>query len=78
MGASVVKVMSNEACAQQVVTFLAAGVDDMGTLSEDLIMTCLNLNSKDNMTASVILLPAAKSIFRTVVQERRRPRWRVG
>jgi len=51
-------VMENQDCAEVVQSFMDEGEGDMGKLCEDMLTTCLERNSKDNMTICVVSLPA--------------------
>jgi hypothetical protein len=52
-------VMSNQECGDAVRQLLAEGERDMGLCAEELLMMCLDLGSKDNMSAIVVAFPAA-------------------
>ena len=53
-------VMTNQECCDEVRSWLANGEKDMGLCAEELLDTCLDKGSKDNMSAIVIAMPAAK------------------
>ncbi len=51
-------VMENQECAETVQGFMTAGDQNLGALCENMLDTCLQRNSKDNMTMCVVTLPA--------------------
>lgn len=53
-------VMSNDECCNELRTILAEGEKSMGMVAEELLDVCLELGSKDNMSAIVITFPAGK------------------
>lgn len=53
-------VMSNEDICEFVRTLMEEGESDMGLIAEEILDHCLELGSRDNMTASVIAFPGAK------------------
>eukprot|EP01051_Picozoa_sp_SAG22_P023344 SAG22_NODE_5983_length_921_cov_1.673966_2_plen_71_part_01 len=52
--------MSNEECCAELKKVLMEGERSMGAVAEELLDVCLELGSKDNMSAIVIAFPAAK------------------
>lgn len=59
-------VMENQDCAEVVQSFMDEGESDMGKLCEDMLTTCLERNSKDNMTICVVSLPACTMDFESI------------
>ena len=53
-------VMSNQECGDALRLLLMEGEKDMGNVAEECLMMCLDLESKDNMSAVVVAFPAAK------------------
>ncbi len=51
-------VMENQECAETVQSIIDSGEDDLGSLCETMLTTCLDKQSKDNMTICVVSLPA--------------------
>lgn len=62
-------VMSNEEVVAFVRDRVAKGEIDLGCVAEDLLDTCLERGSRDNMSALVVALPAAKMPPPSVVEE---------
>lgn len=53
-------VRSNLECVQEVANLFDEGESDLGLISEELLDRCLQLGSKDNMTALVVKFPAQR------------------
>ena len=53
-------VATNQECSDYVQSLLSSGETDLGNICEDSIDTCLERNSRDNMTIAIIGLPAMK------------------
>jgi serine/threonine protein phosphatase PrpC len=53
-------VRSNQDCVDEVASLFEEGETDLGLLSEEILDRCLQLGSKDNMTALVVQFPAQK------------------
>ena len=51
-------VMKNQDCAEVVQDFMDEGERDLGFLCENMLTTCLERQSKDNMTVCIVSLPA--------------------
>jgi serine/threonine protein phosphatase PrpC len=51
-------VASNESCAQMVQAILDEGESDIGLVCEEILDTCLERDSRDNMTVAMVTLPA--------------------
>jgi protein phosphatase 1B len=56
-------VINNQECANIVQGFMDEGESDLGSLCESMLTTCLEKNSKDNMTVCVVSLPACAMKF---------------
>lgn len=54
-------VATNEQCADFVQNLLSAGELDLGNICEEALDTCLEKNSRDNMTMMLVGLPALKA-----------------
>ena len=68
--------MTNQGAASFVIDTLKDGEHDMGHVVEDLVQQCLLNDSKDNMTAMVVMLNGGRRYFTEKVKENRnRPRW---
>jgi len=53
-------VRTNQECVMEVAKMLEEGESDVGLMSEEILDRCLELRSKDNMTAVVVLFPLQK------------------
>uniref|UniRef100_A0A7S2PS74 protein-serine/threonine phosphatase n=1 Tax=Leptocylindrus danicus TaxID=163516 RepID=A0A7S2PS74_9STRA len=53
-------VVSNDECVNMVQKILDEGETDMGLVCEEVLDSCLELNSRDNMTALIVAFPSAK------------------
>lgn len=53
-------VASNQECSDYIQSLLSSGETDLGNICEDCLETCLDRNSRDNMTIGIIGLPAMK------------------
>jgi len=68
-------VVSNHDCVQMVAEIFKEGEADLGLLCEEILDSCLLRNSKDNMTALVLKMPAQTiGAEGAGVMERRRAR----
>lgn len=54
-------VASNKECSDYVQSLLSNGETDLGTICEESLDTCVERNSRDNMTIAIIGLPAMKA-----------------
>jgi serine/threonine protein phosphatase PrpC len=54
-------VASNKQCTEFVQSLLSEGETDLGNICEEALDTCLDRNSRDNMTMMLIGLPALKA-----------------
>lgn len=54
-------VASNKECSDFIQSLLSQGETDLGAICEEAIDTCLERNSRDNMTLAIIGLPAMKA-----------------
>lgn len=54
-------VASNKECSDFIQSLLSHGETDLGAICEEAIDTCLERNSRDNMTLAIIGLPAMKA-----------------
>ena len=52
--------MSNQECCDAMRGVLMEGETSMGNCAEELLDMCLDLGSKDNMSAIIVAFPAAK------------------
>ena len=52
--------LTNRDCASLVRTLIDEGESDPGLVCEEIIDTCLELDSRDNMTCAVVIFPGAK------------------
>lgn len=50
-------VASNEACATMIQDLMDEGETDLGLICEEILDTCLEKNSRDNMTIVMVALP---------------------
>ncbi|KAG7363731.1 protein phosphatase 2C [Nitzschia inconspicua] len=67
-------VLKNQECVQHVHGMIQEGEQNMGLICEELLDTCLDLGSKDNMTAIVVQLPGLQLHRGDGVMGRRRQR----
>ncbi|KAG7342534.1 protein phosphatase 2C [Nitzschia inconspicua] len=67
-------VLKNQECVQHVHRMIQEGEQNMGLICEELLDTCLDLGSKDNMTAIVVQLPGLQLRPGDGVMGRRRKR----
>ena len=54
-------VATNKECSDYIQYLLSSGETDLGTICEEALDTCLERNSRDNMTIAVVGLPAMKA-----------------
>ena len=54
-------VATNKECSDYIQHLLSSGETDLGTICEESLDTCLERNSRDNMTIAIIGLPAMKA-----------------
>jgi serine/threonine protein phosphatase PrpC len=67
-------VRSNQDCVDEVASLFEEGETDLGLLSEEILDRCLQLGSKDNMTALVVQFPSQKVGYGGGVTARREER----